>query len=165
MGLFPYLDNCIRQEKGYCRIKYGASSIAPPDAFAMDTVAGGSAIAAGGVAAGVGYACPLAYVSIPNASENGITPFNSVLSNVAYQSEWCGSNIGVSNAALPASVVCKFFSDLELNILHLYLANRTPFHLGVWTHPATALGTGGTGFNMDYSQVSLAETNYLQSFI
>ena len=110
MGLFPYLDNCIRQEKGYCRIRYGASSIAPPDAFAMDTVAGGSAIAAGGVAAGVGYACPLAYVSIPNASENGITPYigPAVLSNHAWQSEWCGTNIGWSNVAIPMSVACKF---------------------------------------------------------
>ena len=106
-SFFP-LANCIRQEKGYCRIKYGASSIAPPDAFQMDTVTTGSAIAHGGVAGGIAYACNLAYVSIPNASENGITPLNSLTSDPPYQSEWCGSNIGYSNLAIPMDVVCKF---------------------------------------------------------
>ena len=120
----------------------------------MDTVTTGSAIAHGGVAGGIAYACNLAYVSIPNASENGITPLNSLTSDPPYQSEWCGSNIGYSNLAIPMDVVCKFSWDLELNFLRSYLANRQPFTLGVYTSPATALGIGGSGFNIDYTQVS-----------
>ena len=144
------------------------SASTAPDPFAMDTVTTGSPTAAGGTATtpAIAIVCNLAQVTIPDGSPNGITALESTLptvaslSGLAYQSEWCGSNMGYTNQAFSMSVTCKSLSIIFIryvtllsNVIHLTLAARQPFNLGVWTDPATALGTGGTGFNLDYTQV------------
>ena len=42
------LDNCIRQEKGHCRIQYKESSSSPPDPFQLDTQAPAASMTAAG---------------------------------------------------------------------------------------------------------------------
>ena len=108
-------DNCIRQEKGYCRIQWQESASTAPDPFAMDTVTTGSPTAAGGtqVTPAIAIVCNLAQVTIPDGSPNGITALESTiptvasLSGLAYQSEWCGSNLGYTNVAFSMAVTCK----------------------------------------------------------
>ena len=73
------LDNCIRQEKGYCRIQWQQSTTTTPDPFQLDTsnaavtdnaLGGASAAIVGPPAiAAIGYPCPLAFIRIPNASQ------------------------------------------------------------------------------------------------
>jgi len=131
-------NNCIRQEKGYCRIQWKESSIATPDPFDLDTQIAGSAGAAGGsTSMAIAVVCALIYVEIPNASENGVTPFNIGLSYGNFQSTWCGTNLGFTPGVISMAVVSA----------------RTPFRLGFFT-AAAALGTSGTGFNLDYSQLA-----------
>ena len=99
------LDNCIRQEQGYCRIQWqGADSN-----FQLDTQATGAvtAAAAGGDNAGTPVTCAIAYVAIPDGSQDGITPLVSALSNIAFQTEWCGSVLGYTGQTLATSIVCK----------------------------------------------------------
>ena len=105
------LDNCIRQEEGYCRIQWDQSASTSPDPFQMDTqTAAASAIAAGGVYAVTPAASPclLSYVIIPDGSDNGIAPLNSVLSGLAFQNNWCGADLGYTGTtATPSAITCK----------------------------------------------------------
>jgi len=135
-------DNCVRQEKGYCRIQWQQNSATTPDSFQMDTVAAiALAIAAGGInGAGAATICDIAYVQIPESSFDGIAAFPTALSGNAFQNEYCGGVLGVSGS--PASSVIT--------------SARTPFTLGVWTN-TEAQGTHPTanpsGFNLDYTQL------------
>jgi len=138
-------SNCIRQEKNYCRVKFTESSIATPDPFDLDTVTIGTATAAGGVTGSVAIAatvaCALAFVEIANGSENGITPLNAQMSLATSQSTWCGSALGYTGQPDASRMAI--------------VSARQPFRLGVWTAPAgTALGTSGSGFNLDYTQLA-----------
>ena len=105
--LFISVANCVRQEKGYCRIQWSENSVTPPDPFQLDTQVAGSDGAAGGATPAAGVSCPLAYVTIPEGSETGVTPLNPSLSGLTYQSTWCGSNLGFTPLAASMSVVCK----------------------------------------------------------
>ena len=76
-------ENCVRTNKGYCRIQWQESPGTTPDTFQLDTLAGTTdTLAAGGVhsptpadpTALAQIACPLAYVQIPDGSVNGLTP-------------------------------------------------------------------------------------------
>ena len=130
-------DNCIRQEKGYCRIMWQESASTAPDPFAMDTVAAGSATAAGGTTPATAIVCNLAQVTIPDGSPNGINALDSTtpaivsLSAMAYQSEWCGSNLGYTNLAFSMSVTCKSpsISDMLYYIIKQSLSNVIRIHV------------------------------------
>ena len=113
------LDNCIRQEKGYCRIQYKESSMTSPDPFQLDTSildatlgTTTSTTAAGGLYPPTPTAvpCVLSYVTIPQGSEDGVTILNTLFSTIPFQSQWCGSSLGYTNKAFPMSVTCKFLS-------------------------------------------------------
>ena len=107
--MFPSLDNCIRQEKGYCRVKYTESSTTTPDPFDLDTATAGSAAAAGGTeTTPTNVACALNYVQIPNGSENGVSPLNAQFSTPPQQTTWCGTNLGYTPLTTSMDVVCKF---------------------------------------------------------
>ena len=104
------LDNCIRQEKGYCRIKWHQSAASPPDTFQLDTQSPtASPAAAGGIplAAGTALPCLLAYVSIPDGSPNGVAPLDLVASGLGFQNTWCGSDLAYAGTAVASSIVCK----------------------------------------------------------
>ena len=80
----------------------------------MDTqTPAASTAAAGGIyvpnpAATQNIPCLLSYVTIPNGSDNGIAPLNSVISGLAFQNEWCGADLGYTGTtATPVSIVCK----------------------------------------------------------
>ena len=100
--LFPNwycLVNCVRQEVGYCRIQWQANSATTPDTFQLDTDGTTNANAAGSAIACVG-----SFVTIPNASLNGITALSPTM---AFQDSWCGGVLGVDGTAVSVSVVCK----------------------------------------------------------
>ena len=101
--IFAPTDNCIRQERNYCRIQWKANSISSPDPFQPDTQTGGSTIAAGG-----STACVLAHVVIPDGSDNGITPLSSPIEVVGFRSKWCGAVLGYDAQTAAISVVCKY---------------------------------------------------------
>ena len=94
----------MRQETNYCRIQWKAAptdSPTPlPDTFQLDT----QAPAASATAAGGATACALAYVNIPNGSNDGVTPLAGTM---AFQNRYCGSNMGVDGTAVGMSIVCK----------------------------------------------------------
>ena len=89
----------------------------------MDTATAGSPTAAGGVTGdpAIAHLCVLAQVTIPDGSPNGVTPLDSTiptvasLSSMAYQSEWCGSNLGYTKLAVSTSVTCKSDSIQKLS--------------------------------------------------
>ena len=121
-------ENCVRTNKGYCRIQWQESPGTTPDTFQLDTfdvVAAIAAnqnpvattIAAGGVHSPdpadpttlAQIACPLAYVQIPEGSINGITPLPIPPSGWAFQSQYCGGVLGLTNdgAIIPTAITCK----------------------------------------------------------
>merc|ERR1712241_1147558 len=131
-------SNCIRQEKGYCRVKYTESSTTTPDPFDLDTQTAGSNAAAGGTdATPANVVCALNYVAIPQGSENGVSPLQAQFSTPPYQTEWCGSNLGYTALAVSMDVV----------------SSRAPFNLGVFVATLDQ-SAGGTGFNLDYTQLA-----------
>ena len=116
-----FSENCIRTNKGYCRIQWQESPGTTPDTFQLDTqdAAAGAAstMAAGGVHSPTpenpgnlaAVACPLAYVQIPDSSVNGITPLPIPPSGLAFQSVYCGGVLGLTNdgAIIPTAITCK----------------------------------------------------------
>merc|ERR1711997_428760 len=116
-------NNCIRQETGYCRIQWQQNSASSPDTFQMDTVVGTALpTAAGGIsgAPAITTTCPLAFVKIPNGSLDGVTPLDTGLSGLAFQSVFCGGVLGVSGSPTSNSIVSA----------------KPPFHLAVWSAAA-----------------------------
>ena len=113
---FYFLDNCIRQEKGYCRIQWEESS-GVTNPFQLDTAVGLTAPAAGGMtgtqAAQVSVACAaaagaqLSFVKIPEGSNTGVSPLNPSLSYLPYQSVWCGRVLSYPSQLTPIPIVCK----------------------------------------------------------
>ena len=93
-------ENCIRGGKGYCRIQWQSNAATTPNSFQLDATAGTEATTALN-------ACPLSYVEIPNGSQNGQTALNSGLSPLAFQSVWCGDELGISGQSVGSSIVCK----------------------------------------------------------
>ena len=81
----------------------------------MDTqIPAASTIAAGGIASpAIALPCLLSYVTIPDGSQNGIAPLNSVLSDLAFQNNWCGADLGYTGTtAIPSTIVCKSIVNL-----------------------------------------------------
>ena len=93
-------DNCVRTGKGYCRIQWQSNAATSPNSFQLDATAGTEATT------GLN-ACPLSYVEIPNGSQNGQTALNSGISPLAFQSVWCGDELGISGQPVGSSIVCK----------------------------------------------------------
>ena len=68
---FTPAGNCVRQEKGYCRVQWSENSVTSPDPFQLDTGNNPatptlSTTAAGGAPTpAITVSCPLAYVTIP----------------------------------------------------------------------------------------------------
>ena len=84
------------------------SSTTPPDSFGL-----GAAIASAN-AANVLNACPLAWIAIPNLSQDGITPLTASSNTVttgAWQSQACGTNFGIeqTGSAIASPLVCKLY--------------------------------------------------------
>merc|ERR1711997_646715 len=109
-------DNCIRQEKGYCRIQWQQNSATTPDTFQLDTVANTALAPAANI-------CPLSYVTIPDASNNGVSAMNAI-SPLGFQSNWCGGVLGVVGTTTSS----------------LATSAKQPFRLGFYTVGAN-LGT------------------------
>ena len=109
------VDNCVREGSGYCRIQWKQSSITSPDPFQLDTQAAGSATAAGGSAPGGAVTCALAYVQIPDGSDDGLTAIPTFFSTWPFQPQWCGSELGYTGVAAPlnpsTSIVCKSIGE------------------------------------------------------
>merc|ERR1711990_20132 len=134
-------DNCIRQEKGYCRIQWQQNAASTPDPFQLDTAvaATNAGNALGGVYNAIAYPCVLAYVKIPEGTANT----NVLLNGLAYQNEWCGSDLG--NTVTP---------PITPSVSSAITSARTPFTLGVWTTSAAQnAGPANSGFSLDYNQL------------
>jgi len=135
-------ENCIRTADGYCRIMWQESSAATPDSFQLDTQAG--AVSATG--AGAATACALAFVTIPDASPDGVSPLPIPPNTLGFQSTWCGGNLGFDGVTGADGV----------NGMPLALVSaQKPFTLGFNTlnsNGAADIGTGN-GFSLDYTQL------------
>ena len=93
-------NNCIRTEKGYCKIQWKESSSTAPDPF---QVGAGTTID--------GTACT-EFINIPNLSPDGVLPIPVPAGEVQYQNENCGSGFGIPNTvsaptAVPITLTCK----------------------------------------------------------
>ena len=95
-------QNCIRTEKGYCRILWKESSTTSPDPFDFG-ITPSSTAGSGGASA---QACPL-FVWIPNLSSDGIKPLPVPPAIQSFQSKMCGTNFGIEAGAISTGLVCK----------------------------------------------------------
>merc|ERR1712064_252717 len=120
-------QNCIRTEKGYCRIQWKQNPATTPDPFQMLT---NNAIDA--------TACNTALITIPNLSPDGNTPIPVAGVNpLAFQTEACGNDFGIEGGVAQALV-----------------SSQQPFVLGTFTSgPATSMNAM-TGYKMDYTQLA-----------
>ena len=85
--------------------------------FQLDTAVGLTPAAAGGITgttaiqAGVPCAAAggaqLAFVTIPEGSNNGVSPLNPSLSYRPFQSVWCGRSLSYPSQTTPIPIVCK----------------------------------------------------------
>ena len=97
------LDNCVRQEKGYCRITWQQNSATTPDSFQLDTDASAAGTAQNGPA------CVLAYVTIPDSSLDGVTGIDPGLSPAAtFYNRYCGIALGPTGATTATAMTCKY---------------------------------------------------------
>jgi len=130
-----YYQNCVRTAKGYCRIQWQANSATTPDTFQLDT----DPTAAATVAHGAMTACAIAYVTIPNASPNGITgiPLTPATSTHSFQPTWCGVALSIDGTAIGQS----------------FVSASQPFLLGTYTAGSAIGAAAGNGFSLDYTQL------------
>jgi len=126
-----YYTNCIRTERGYCKILWKESSTASPDPFGIL----GTTIAAAGSGGSGPTLCTTGFVAIPDLSMNGDSAMPVPLAIQGYQSEMCGSNFGIEGQSTPAALISR----------------KQPFVLGVYSSATT---DPGTGFNLDYTQIA-----------
>lgn len=96
-----YYLNCIRTEKGYCRIQWKESSTTSPDPF--DFIAPTTAAGGGGSAP---TACST-FVLIPNLTPDGTTKIPIPPGIAAVQSTMCGTNFGIEGNAQSTALVSK----------------------------------------------------------
>jgi len=123
-------NNCIRTEKGYCKIQWKESSSTAPDPF---QVGAGTTID--------GTACT-EFINIPNLSPDGVLPIPVPAGEVQYQNENCGSGFGIPNTvSAPTAVPITLTSAQQ------------PFLLGVYTATTDTSARTSTGFNLDYTQM------------
>jgi len=121
--------NCIRTEKGFCRIAWKQSSSTTPDPFQLGTTATVDATACGPTNA---------YIGISQMSPDGTLPIPIPQGVVAYQSEFCGSNFGIEQATAADGTAGTLISK------------QTPFNMYVYSNT----NAQNTGFSMDYSQLA-----------
>merc|ERR1712176_1173998 len=126
-----YYTNCIRTEKGYCAIQWKQSSTTSPDPF--EIVATTPALAASSGSSTT--LCTSGFVAIPDLSMDGVTSIGG-LGVKAFQSVVCGTVFGIEAQTTSAALISK----------------KQPFIVGVYTDTTTA-HPGGTGFNLDYTQI------------
>jgi len=120
-------QNCVRTEKGYCKIQWKQSSTTTPDPFGIGTDL--TVIESDGCAALNGY------VGIPTLSPDGVLPISTAATNTdAYQNQVCGGWFGIDETVTPAPLVSA----------------QQPFVMNIWTTAGTA--QPGTGVNMDWTQ-------------
>ena len=96
------------------------------DSFQLDTqdvVAG----AAGINAAGAATACPLAFVTIPDASPNGVSPLPIPPTTIEFQQAFCGAVLGLDGSAQSLAFVCKGRVHL---ILYTNLTDKSIYEVG-----------------------------------
>ena len=99
------LDNCVRQNKGYCRIQWQQNAATAPDSFQIDT---DTVPNQANAATNPFNVCPLAYVEIPSGSGNGQSAITPVFSSLGYQSVYCGGALGYTiTSAVGNTIVCK----------------------------------------------------------
>ena len=102
-------NNCIRTEKGYCRIQYKESSTTSPDPFNfLQSIAQTTAVTKSPT-------CDYSYVYIPNLSPDGITQMPIPDSPEAFVSVHCGEFLGVEGKSVSLALVCKYNFLVELN--------------------------------------------------
>jgi len=123
-------NNCIRTEKGYCRIQYKESSTTSPDPFDME--AGQTTTASTKPSD-----CPTSYLYIPNLSPDGVTALPIPGATEAFSSIHCGGILGIDAKTVSMALVSA----------------TKPFLVGVFSDPATALTAPTAGFNLDYTQL------------
>jgi len=124
-----YYNNCIRTEKGYCKIQYKASTGTSPDAFSLKASSGNAEASAGG--------CPSSFLYIPNLSSDGINALTTPSSPEAFISFHCGGVLGLDGTAVALALTSV----------------TKPFLVGVYTDTTTALTSPTTGFSLDYTQL------------
>jgi len=137
-----YYTNCIRTEKGRCRIMWKQSSTSSPNSF---LITGPTIAAQAGSGTGPANLCPSGYVLIPGLSMDGITGIPIPSGLQSFQSIMCGGVFGIegnqgdaSNVAAPANLVSAV----------------QPFIVGVYSDTTTSQpATLSTGFNLDYTQL------------
>merc|ERR1712064_41077 len=120
-------QNCIRTEKGYCRIQWRQNTATVPDPFQLSNNAAIDATA-----------CMTALITIPNLSPDGNIPIPVAGVNpLAFQTEACGNDFGI-----------------EGGVAQSLVSSQQPFVLGTYTSgPATSM-VGMTGYKMDYTQLA-----------
>ena len=96
---------------GYCRIRWQQSPGTTPDTFQLDTESAVAAIAGGRTAptngAGAAIACPLAAITIPDASPNGFSPIPIPPATIAFQPTFCGAVLGLESETTSQSYTCE----------------------------------------------------------
>lgn len=120
--------NCIRTEKGYCKIQWKEASATSPDPFGIGTI----------LTAAESDVCPTynSWVSIPNLSPDGVSPIPTAGPNtLAFQTQVCGGNFGI-DGSLSAALVSA----------------QTPFTMSVFSTAPQA--QTGSGFNLEYTQLA-----------
>ena len=100
--------NCIRTERGYCRILWKESSTTSPDPFEFHQNKGPNPAAVTGSGGSDTLSCPL-FIIIPNLSPDGTTKIPDDPGTSAYQTQMCGSNFGIEGQAVSQSLISKFY--------------------------------------------------------
>ena len=116
-------DNCVRTAMGYCRIRWQQSTGTTPDTFQLDTESLAVATAGGRTAptmgAGAAIACPLAAITIPDASPNGFSPIPIPPATIAFQPTFCGGVFGLESETTSQSWTCKFQHQIMTELITL----------------------------------------------
>lgn len=120
-------DNCVRQEKGFCKMVWSESATAAPDPFQLPE---GPA-----VLLGQNNACTQAWVYISGGDMG--TGINTGTGNT-----WCGEALACDACAAPVQPSPVTSSSFYLGV----------FSDGSLKDPANAANTAATGFNLKYVQ-------------
>ena len=110
-------DYCVRSRKGYCRIRWQQSTGTTPDTFQLDTTIAAGAVLTNG--AGAAISCPLAAITIPDASPNGFSPIPIPPATIAFQPTFCGAVLGLESETTSQSWTCKSQHQIMTELITL----------------------------------------------
>jgi len=129
-----YYTNCIRSEDGYCTVRYAEKASTTPDAFSLPP----------NPSIGAQIKCPVAFISIPRHSYDGVTGMGVAGSQsvMEFGTNLCGKTFG------------GYISDPTSIGPTTLATQQRPFVLGVWSDTSTAGSTSQTGFALDYNHVA-----------